>query len=233
MGAHAGVVQDLAGLRPGACAPADRRARLRHLWHFPAMALPEDDRTAACADRRRVLLGGLSVALAATLPARRLLAATTDAPRSLSFVHTHTGEQLSVTYFQSGAYDDAALTRINVLLRDFRNEAVHRIDPQLLDALHALRCQCNSSEPFQIISGYRSPATNATLRGKSEASGVAEHSLHMEGRAIDIRLPGLATRQLAMQARALQVGGVGYYRVSDFVHVDTGRVRLWGDPVGT
>ncbi len=197
------------------------------------MALPEDDLTAAGAGRRRVLLSGLSIALAATLPARRLLAATTEAPRSLSFVHTHTGEHLSATYFQSGAYDDAALTRINVLLRDFRNEAVHPIDPQLLDALHVLRCQCGSSEPFQIISGYRSPATNATLRGKSVASGVAEHSLHMEGRAIDIRLPGLATRQLAVQARALQVGGVGYYRVSDFVHVDTGRVRLWGDPVGT
>lgn len=195
------------------------------------MAVSDTSSSPASTSRRSFLLQAGAVALAAAWPARRVLAAATDEPRSLSFQHTHTGEQLSVTYFQSGGYVDGALSRVNVLLRDFRNEVVHPIDPRLLDVLHALQCRCRSSEPFQIISGYRSPVTNAKLRGKSAASGVAEHSLHMEGRAIDIRLPGEATHRLAALARQLQSGGVGYYRVSDFVHVDTGRVRLWGDPV--
>jgi uncharacterized protein YcbK (DUF882 family) len=201
------------------------------------MATDRQDSSPVSASRRSFLVQAGVVALAAALPARRLLAAPTgatsaDAARSLSFAHTHTGERLSVTYFQSGSYVDSALARVNVLLRDFRTEAVHPIDPQLLDVLYGLQCRCNSSEPFEIISGYRSPATNAKLRGKSAASGVAEHSMHIEGRAIDVRLPGQATNRLALLARQLQYGGVGYYRVSDFVHVDTGRVRLWGDPVG-
>jgi uncharacterized protein YcbK (DUF882 family) len=119
-----------------------------------------------------------------------------------------------------------------VLLRDFRSETVHPIDPLLLDVLYGLQCRSGGCEAFQVISGYRSPATNAKLRGRSRESGVAEHSLHMEGRAIDVRLPGQATNRLAVLARKLQIGGVGYYSVSDFVHVDTGRVRVWGDPVG-
>jgi uncharacterized protein YcbK (DUF882 family) len=183
---------------------------------------------------RRALLSSIGVAvLAAALP-RRLLAVDvgTAATRSLSFSHTHTGEKLSVTYFQAGAYVESALTRVNVLLRDFRTENVHPIDPQLLDLLYTLKCCARSSEAFEIISGYRSPVTNSKLRGRSKLSGVAEHSLHMDGRAIDIRLPGQATNRLAVMARQLQAGGVGYYQVSDFIHVDTGRVRLWGDPTG-
>jgi uncharacterized protein YcbK (DUF882 family) len=181
------------------------------------------------ARRRRFLLqAGAGVALLAAGPARLL--AASDASRKLSFVHTHTGERLSVTYYQAGTYDTAALARVNVLLRDFRTESVHPIDPKVLDVLYALQCRCSSEECFEIISGYRSPVTNAMLRGRSK--GVAEHSLHMEGRAIDIRLRGQSTRLLAVLARQLGWGGVGYYRVSDFVHVDTGRVRVWGDSVG-
>lgn len=195
--------------------------------------MPFDDRSPGFhpVSRRSFLMQAGLAALAA-VPAGRLLAAPANESRRLSFSHTHTGERLSVTYFRSGSYVDAALASVNVLLRDFRTEAVHRIDPQLLDVLYSLQCRCGGDEPFEIISGYRSPATNAKLRGRSKESGVAEHSLHMDGRAIDVRLPGQATNRLALLARQLQHGGVGYYHVSDFVHVDTGRVRIWGDPVG-
>jgi uncharacterized protein YcbK (DUF882 family) len=216
--------------------PTRRRNRLNAralhwlMWHLVQMHIDRSDPGTGNARRRRFLLqAGAGVALLAAGQAR-LLAASTDAERKLSFVHTHTGERLSVTYFQAGVYDQAALARVNVLLRDFRTEKVHAIDPQLLDVLYALQCRCSSDEAFEIISGYRSPATNAMLRSRSR--GVAEHSLHMDGRAIDIRLRGQPTRSLAILARQLSWGGVGYYRVSDFVHVDTGRVRVWGDPVG-
>jgi uncharacterized protein YcbK (DUF882 family) len=177
--------------------------------------------------RRRFLLqaGALAAALA---PARRLLAAT-DSERCLSFKHMHTGERLTVPYYRSGSYVPAALSQLNELLRDFRTEQVHPIDPQLFDRLHGLQLQSACTEPFEIISGFRSPTTNAGLRMHS--SGVAEHSLHMEGKAIDIRLPGYSSARLATLARQQQSGGVGFYRVSDFVHVDTGRVRIWGDPL--
>jgi uncharacterized protein YcbK (DUF882 family) len=107
---------------------------------------------------------------------------------------------------------------------------VFPIDPKVLDRLFQLHSASGGSEPFQIISGYRSAATNAALRARS--TGVAEHSLHMEGRAIDVRLAGVPTSQLARLALQQSSGGVGFYRVSDFVHVDTGRVRTWGDPIG-
>jgi uncharacterized protein YcbK (DUF882 family) len=118
---------------------------------------------------------------------------------------------------------------VDLLLRDFRDNTVHPIDPQLLDRLFLLQSAVGGTEPFQVISGYRSPTTNAALRERS--SGVAEHSLHMDGRAIDVRLGGVPTEKLAHVALQQSNGGVGYYRVSDFVHLDTGRVRSWGDPV--
>jgi len=145
--------------------------------------------------------------------------------RSLSFVHTHTGETLSCMYYQAGGYDPATLSRVNHFLRDFRTGDIHPIDPGVLDILFAVRCRAGRDDPFHVISGYRSPATNAYLRGHS--SGVAKHSLHMEGRAIDVRLPGVPTRRLRDVGLALQRGGVGYYSASDFVHLDTGRVRFW------
>ena len=121
------------------------------------------------------------------------------------------------------------LQQVNVLLRDFRNDTVYPIDPAVLDRLFLLQAVVGGSEPFQIISGYRSAATNAALRELSH--GVAEHSLHMDGRAIDVRLAGVASATLARVALQQSSGGVGYYRVSDFVHVDSGRVRSWGDPL--
>lgn len=145
--------------------------------------------------------------------------------RSLSFVHTHTGETLSCVYYQKGGYDPVTLTRVNHFLRDFRTGEVHTIDPGVLDILFAVRSRAGRDDPFHVISGYRSAATNAFLR--SHSSGVAKHSLHMEGRAIDVRLPGIPTRKLRDIGLAMQRGGVGYYPASDFVHLDTGRVRFW------
>jgi len=173
---------------------------------------------------RRQFLCSSGLALAASFvnhPALALGAAS----RTLSFVHTHTGEKLVATYSQGGCYLPQCLEQLSHFLRDFRTGETHAIAPGLLDTLFDLQVQADRDDVFQVISGYRSPQTNAKLRGKSH--GVAEHSMHMEGRAIDIRLTGYPTRKLRDLAMSLQRGGVGYYASSDFVHVDTGRVRYW------
>jgi uncharacterized protein YcbK (DUF882 family) len=172
-------------------------------------------------DRRRFLRAAGSLALASLSTACPAAAAE----RSLWFVHTHTAETLSIVYFQNGQYIPPSLERVNHLLRDFRTNEVHAIDPTLLDILFDLHAQAKHDEPFEVISGYRSPSTNAALRSRSSA--VAEHSLHMQGRAIDIRLRGFPTEKLRDLAIALQRGGVGFYPTSDFVHIDTGRIRTW------
>lgn len=168
------------------------------------------------------------ITLAACMPAiavaGRVEAAVTG-PRELRFLHTHTGERLAVEYAGLDGYLPDALATVNHFLRDFRTGDVHDIDPSLLDLLHRLTTLTGSNRPFEVISGYRSPATNAQLRLRSE--GVASSSLHMVGQAIDIRLgdvPLAALRSAALSARG---GGVGYYPSSNFVHVDTGRVRFW------
>ncbi|MEO8256484.1 MAG: DUF882 domain-containing protein [Acidobacteriota bacterium] len=145
--------------------------------------------------------------------------------RALRFAHTHTGERLSLEYFNEGTYRQDALVAINHFLRDFRTSEVHPIDPGLLDLLNGLTNLTGSRQPFQVISGYRSPATNDMLRRHSE--GVAAGSLHMKGQAIDIRLADVPLAKLRQAALAVRRGGVGYYPASDFVHVDTGRVRTW------
>lgn len=147
------------------------------------------------------------------------------APRALSMVSTHTGERLEVRYFDGGQYLPDALTRLHRLLRDHRSGDVAAIDPKLFDQLHALASCAGCVPHYEIISGYRSPATNEKLRQAS--SGVATRSLHMDGRAIDVRLKGLPTARLRDLALELKGGGVGYYAKSDFVHLDTGRVRSW------
>jgi uncharacterized protein YcbK (DUF882 family) len=175
------------------------------------------------AARRRFLYA--TGAVVATLLPFGAACARSAERRSLSFVHTHTGESLSVAYFREGAYDSLALQRVDQLLRDFRTEEVHPIDPSLLDILFDLQTLASHERPFEVISGYRSPQTNAALRRRSH--GVAEHSLHLQGRAIDVRLPGFATRRLRELALGMQRGGVGFYPESDFVHLDNGPVRLW------
>jgi uncharacterized protein YcbK (DUF882 family) len=172
--------------------------------------------------RRRFLAGSCAAAVALLL-GRDAKAAL--APRRLSFVNTHTDETLSVVYWADGRYEPGALKDINFILRDFRADSVKDIDPGLIDLVHALRTRLESSAPFHIISGYRTPGTNRMLR---EQSGrVASHSLHCEGRAIDVRLPGTPLPALHRAALALRGGGVGYYATSQFVHVDTGSVRSW------
>lgn len=154
-----------------------------------------------------------------------LPAFATTGKHRLSFSHTHTGEKLTVVYKQNGLYVPEALEEINYLLRDFRTAEVHPIDPTLMDALYTLQQSCCSNGKFEIISGYRSPKTNNMLRQKS--GGVAKRSMHLLGKAIDVRLPGIDTCQLRDNAIDMKFGGVGYYERSDFVHIDTGRVRTW------
>jgi len=148
-----------------------------------------------------------------------------EAPRSLSFHHLHTGERLAVKYFAYGDYLPDALLNVNHVLRDWRTDQVHPIDPALLDLLYDLHRATGSKRPFDVICGYRSPATNAMLARKSEQ--VATRSLHLRGKAIDIRLADVPLSRLRDEALGLKRGGVGYYPGSNFVHVDTGRVRSW------
>ena len=179
---------------------------------------------------RRAFLGFGAVAAAAALsPLRAHAAPVKKAPvRSLSFFNTHTGERLKSTYCCDGKYEPQALKEINHILRDWRVDQVKPIDPKLLDLLHELSGTLETDSPFHIISGYRSPVTNATLRTKGGAhTGVATQSLHMVGKAIDIRVPGVKLEHLRGAARSLKLGGVGYYPSSNFVHLDTGRVRFW------
>ena len=179
---------------------------------------PNPDRS-----RRRFLCraGALAVTL---LPAGALWAKSAPT-RTLSFVHTHTGERLASTYLRDGRYVPEELARINYVLRDFRTGEVKAIDPGVLDILADLRTLAAGDEAYEVICGYRSASTNAMLRARS--SGVAEHSLHLEGRALDVRLPGVPTAQLRDLALGMNRGGVGYYAASDFVHLDNGRIRHW------
>jgi uncharacterized protein YcbK (DUF882 family) len=147
------------------------------------------------------------------------------ASRALSFYNVHTGETLRTVYFDKGHYVPGALLEVNYFFRDFRANEVKAIDPGLLDLLHRISRALDTSQPFNLISGYRSPATNALLASRSE--GVARHSLHMEGMAADINVQGRSLTLLQIVALAMRGGGVGYYPRSDFVHVDTGRVRRW------
>lgn len=177
------------------------------------------------AAHRRLLLKGLA-ALPLGLNFGRAQASVADSDCELCFRHTHTDESLRIVYRSGGTYVPSALERIDWLMRDFRTGDVARIDPRLLDILHTLRTNCGG-ESFEIISAFRSPTTNERLH-KADGTGVATRSLHMDGRAIDVRIPGFDTAALRDAALALKAGGVGYYPESDFVHLDTGRVRHWG-----
>ena len=176
---------------------------------------------------RRRLLGTALLLVPAVVWPGLVRAATT--PRRLAFYHTHTSETLDIVYSENGAYIPEALAEIDHLLRDFRSGDLHRMDPGLLDLLSDVQ-QATGKSPsrtgrFEIISAYRSPATNRMLA--ETRGGVADHSMHLAGQAIDVRLPGIRTDDLRRAALGLRGGGVGYYPASDFVHIDTGRVRSW------
>jgi len=178
--------------------------------------------------RRRVLAFGLgAAALAIASPLKGALAAMPQSGvRTLGLVSTHTNEKIMATYWRDGVYDKGALKDINHVLRDHRSGEVAAIDRNLLDLLVELYHRTGSRKAFQVISGYRSPKTNAMLASAS-SGGVAKRSLHMDAKAIDIRLGDVALSDLRQAALGMKAGGVGYYRKSDFVHVDTGRVRQW------
>ena len=147
------------------------------------------------------------------------------AVRELDFYNLHTGESLKTNYWAEGDYLPDALTNINHIMRDYRNNQMLPIELRLLDLLYVLRNNLNTTRPIQIISGYRSPATNNLLAANSD--GVAKRSLHMQAKAIDLHIEGVPLKDLHRAAIALQSGGVGYYPKSNFVHVDIGRVRTW------
>ena len=174
---------------------------------------------------RRSFLKSCSALL--VLPAAVAQAGTLIASeaRSLSFHNLHTGEALKTVYWDGGDYLPDALGQIDRILRDHRSGELHPIAPKLLDALCALSLKLDTRKPFEIISGFRSPSTNARLR--QEGHNVAEHSLHMDGLAVDLRIADRSLSILRKAALSLKAGGVGYYPRDQFVHVDVGRVRSW------
>jgi len=174
--------------------------------------------------RRNFLKAATGTAALVLTPAA-LAKPVLPAERVLRFHNLHTGESLKATYWAEGQYIAEELTAIDHVLRDHRVDEMIKMDRRLYDLLYVLQQQVSSKSSYQVISGYRSPATNAKLNRNS--SGVAKRSLHMQGKAIDIRLPGVELKHLRQAALSLKAGGVGYYPKSNFVHVDTGRPRFW------
>jgi uncharacterized protein YcbK (DUF882 family) len=170
----------------------------------------------------------LALLLAAPLGGLATPAVPAGREYRLRFYHTHTRERLDIVYRRGDTYLPEALNELDHFLRDHRTGDVHHFDPHLFDLLHDLTVSLNDAKgEIDVICGYRSPRSNEFLRTRSPHTGVARHSLHMQAEAIDIRLPGIATTAVRDAALRLGRGGVGYYRDSDFVHVDVGRVRRW------
>lgn len=188
------------------------------------MSNPESSRHSS--GRRRFVSRTLGLAaglcVAGEAPA---LILNSDSDRTLAFHNLHTNEDLKCRYWSGGAYDPVALEDIAYLLRDHRTDEIQAIDRELLDLLVVVRRRLDTRDPYHVISGYRSPKTNAKLRARS--NGVAKKSLHMRGKAIDVRLPAVALTELRRAALDLKAGGVGFYPKSGFVHLDVGRPRFW------
>ena len=198
------------------------------------------------AARRQVLFVFGAAAAAAAIPSvlqseimkRAPLVAPTASPqvppalsgaladvRRVVLHNLHTGDRFDEVYFEKGGYVPDAMAEAQRVLRDWRNGEEHFMDPKLFDVLHGIAQKLETTQPFQIISGYRSPQTNAMMHERS--AGVASHSQHMLGKASDIRVDGVDLTHLHKAALSLQAGGVGFYPVSNFVHVDVARVRTW------
>ena len=173
---------------------------------------------------RRQLLGGAAASLALTLAPAAGWARAGE--RRLKFRNLHTDERLDVTYFVGGRYRPAELLKVDYLFRDWREQRSTRIDHRLLDVLHELQATCGHFAEIEVLSGYRTPKTNAMLRARSKR--VASNSLHMVGKAVDMRLDGQPLGRIRKAALSLHAGGVGYYPRAGFVHLDTGSVRSWG-----
>ncbi len=182
-------------------------------------------------DRRRFLtVAAGTAALAATTPAlAKIVPWSQIKTRELSLHNLHTGDRTNnALFWAENEYIDAGLSEMNFVVRDWRRNEVADLNPKVYDLLHELKHRVGDEITYDVISGYRSPATNEQLRGKRTNTGVAKKSLHMTGDAIDIRVPGVKLRHLRDLAWDLQLGGVGYYEKSNFIHVDVGRVRRWG-----
>ncbi len=174
---------------------------------------------------RRGLLLGAGAAVAAIAAPAIVRAQGISGVRRAALHNLHTGDTFNEVFYTNGTYVPDALAEAMRVLRDWRNGEEHVMDPRLFDALHAISARLDTGRPYQVISGYRSPRTNAMLHARS--FGVAEHSQHMLGKAIDVRIEGVELRNLRKAALDVSAGGVGYYPVSNFVHVDVARVRQW------
>jgi uncharacterized protein YcbK (DUF882 family) len=175
--------------------------------------------------RRSFLKTSAVLASALSVPALARAAVAAPNERMLRLYNTHTGESIKSVFWADGQFVPEALVDINKLLRDHRNNSIANMDPQLLLLLDQVSAKFGGTEVLHVISGYRSPESNAKLAAAS--GGVAKHSMHLEGKAIDIRMPGRDLAQLHKAALGLVAGGVGYYPSSQIVHMDTGRVRHW------
>ncbi len=206
-----------------------------------ATTFPTSERTAT-AIRRSLFAALLAIALLALTSAAHAAAPnltpgevgtpdaipTTGQQYHLKLHHLHTGETLDVVYRVGNTYIPAALEKLNYFLRDHRTQEESHYDPKEFDVLHNLLTKLNKpNSVIDIVCGYRTPWSNNFLRTRSANTGVAQHSQHMLAKAIDIRIPGVKTRTLRDTALSLQAGGVGYYPISQFVHVDVGPVRTW------
>jgi uncharacterized protein YcbK (DUF882 family) len=178
--------------------------------------------------RRSVLKFGLAGVIASTVPlisTKHALASSSYATWRISFRHARTGESFSGVYRVGDKYLPEAFERLSYVMRDFRTNEVFPMDPRVVDILSLIHRKMDIGEPYETLSGYRSPKTNSMLR--HETAGVASNSFHMYGQAVDVRLPNYSTDKLRRAALSLKAGGVGYYPRSNFVHVDTGKVRTW------
>lgn len=178
--------------------------------------------------RRRFLARTTGLIAAAALPslARANINPNATEGRALEFFHTHRRDRLGLVYAVGDEFLPDSLGRLNHFLRDHYNGGIGRMDPMLFEQLHRVRELLGATMHYEVISGYRCPETNSRLRAQG-SGGVARKSLHMEGRAIDLRLPGVPLAELRDAALSLQAGGVGFYPDPQFVHIDTGRVRHW------
>nr|WP_024967633.1 YcbK family protein [Pantoea sp. IMH] len=175
--------------------------------------------------RRKLLtFGGAALGLA-LLPGQAFASRSTSQPRILTLNNLHTGEKLKTEFFDGKRYDKAELSRLNHFFRDYRANKITQIDPHLFDQLSLLQALLGTRKPVQLISGYRCLATNNALRSRSR--GVAKHSYHTLGQAMDFHIEGIALSHVRKAALSLRAGGVGYYPRSNFVHIDTGPVRSW------
>lgn len=179
----------------------------------------------ACSFRRQFIKGLCGVMVTGVVPTKVYASKATQGARSLSLFNRHTGERQRADYWIDGKYQPDALSEFDQVLKDHRQNIVAPMDKRLFDLLHQLQTRIANDSEIHIISGYRSPKTNAMLAANS--NGVAKKSYHMKGMAMDIAIPGVDLAVLRDAATSLKLGGVGYYKKSGFIHVDTGRVRAW------